>query len=73
MADGYIPSDVSNVSTYAYPLLSNGCVDSGFNYTAPYSVGAGCRRAQMPGAFLTVLWVLGLGFGLGWIRLVISS
>ncbi|ORX37909.1 glycoside hydrolase superfamily [Kockovaella imperatae] len=35
IGDGWIPSDVSNMSQRVYPLLSNGCVDAGFNYTAP--------------------------------------
>jgi glucan 1,3-beta-glucosidase len=35
--DGYIPSDVSNASTLAFPVLGNGCIDAGFNYTAPPS------------------------------------
>jgi hypothetical protein len=26
---------VSNASTLAYPILDDGCVDAGFNYTAP--------------------------------------
>lgn len=33
--EGYIPADVSNASTLAFPVLANGCVDSSFNYTAP--------------------------------------
>ncbi|KAK8853029.1 hypothetical protein IAR55_003730 [Kwoniella newhampshirensis] len=36
---GYIPSDVSNSSTLAFPRLANGCVDSNFNYTAPARPG----------------------------------
>lgn len=34
---GYIPSDVSNSSTYVFPLQSNGCIDPNFQYTAPYN------------------------------------
>ena len=41
VADGYIPGDVSNASTYAFPVLGNGCVDAQFNYTAPLHAGAG--------------------------------
>lgn len=39
--DGYIPSDVSNISTRAFPILPNGCVDSSFDYEAPKSTGGG--------------------------------
>lgn len=35
LANSYIPSDVSNASTLVYPVLDSGCVDAGFNYTAP--------------------------------------
>ncbi|KAI6815896.1 P-loop containing nucleoside triphosphate hydrolase protein [Hortaea werneckii] len=35
LQDGYIPADVSNASALAYPLRENGCVDAGFDYTAP--------------------------------------
>ncbi|KAI7230758.1 hypothetical protein KC330_g6764 [Hortaea werneckii] len=35
LQDGYIPADVSNASSLAYPLRDNGCVDAGFDYTAP--------------------------------------
>lgn len=34
---GYIPSDVSNSSTYAFPVMPNGCIQSTFPYTAPSS------------------------------------
>ncbi|WWC87111.1 uncharacterized protein L201_001997 [Kwoniella dendrophila CBS 6074] len=37
---GYIPKDVSNSSTYVFPILDNGCVDSTFNYTAPKKPGS---------------------------------
>lgn len=33
--DGYIPTDVSNASTFAFPRLADGCVDASYNYTAP--------------------------------------
>jgi len=36
---GYIPPDVSNASNLVYPILDNGCVDAGFNYTAPKRPG----------------------------------
>lgn len=37
----YIPSNVSDPSTYFYPLLSDGCIDtSGENYTSPATVTA---------------------------------
>ncbi|WVR04483.1 hypothetical protein IAU60_001486 [Kwoniella sp. DSM 27419] len=37
---GYIPSDVSNSSTLAFPILADGCVDSSYNYTAPKHPGS---------------------------------
>ncbi|KAK3075754.1 hypothetical protein LTR53_000692 [Teratosphaeriaceae sp. CCFEE 6253] len=48
VSDGWIPSDASNTSTYAFPLLGNGCVDSTFNYVAPKNPGtsAGDRQAR---------------------------
>lgn len=44
VAQQYIPSDVSNSSTYVFPILENGCVDAGFNYTAPRRPGSGGQR-----------------------------
>lgn len=38
--DGWIPTDVGNRSTFAFPLLDNGCVDSKFGWEAPAQVGA---------------------------------
>lgn len=31
----YIPSNVSDPSTYAFPINSTGCIDASHNYTAP--------------------------------------
>ncbi|KAI7707576.1 hypothetical protein KC353_g11563 [Hortaea werneckii] len=42
LQDGYIPADVSNASSLVYPLRENGCVDAGFDYTAP-DAAAGLR------------------------------
>ncbi|EMD00121.1 glycoside hydrolase family 5 protein [Baudoinia panamericana UAMH 10762] len=36
----YIPSNVSNMSTYAFPILDNGCINTNFSYTAPASSNA---------------------------------
>ncbi|KAK1078923.1 hypothetical protein LTR33_006829 [Friedmanniomyces endolithicus] len=38
LADGYIPSNISDPSTYAFPVLDNGCIDDTFAYTAAASV-----------------------------------
>ncbi|KAK0983580.1 hypothetical protein LTR91_011228, partial [Friedmanniomyces endolithicus] len=38
LADGYIPSNISDPSTYAFPVLDNGCIDDSFAYTAAASV-----------------------------------
>lgn len=38
VADGYIPSNISDASTYAFPILDDGCIDTTFNYTAPATV-----------------------------------
>lgn len=38
IADGYIPSNVSDASTYAFPILNDGCIDASHAYTAPASV-----------------------------------
>jgi glucan 1,3-beta-glucosidase len=45
--DGWIPSDVSNRSTFAFPVLGNGCVDSDFDWDAPAKVGA-AARSEVP-------------------------
>lgn len=39
--DGWIPADVGNASTFAFPVLENGCVDEDFGYEAPAQVGSG--------------------------------
>lgn len=41
--DGWIPSDISNRSTFAFPVLDNGCVDSEFGWQASERVGAASR------------------------------
>jgi glucan 1,3-beta-glucosidase len=38
IADGYIPSNVSDPSTYAFPILDTGCIDQNFTYKAPAKV-----------------------------------
>ncbi|KAI9635807.1 glycoside hydrolase superfamily [Dioszegia hungarica] len=38
--DGYIPKDVSNASTLAFPLRSDGCIDDTFAYQAPSRPGS---------------------------------
>lgn len=55
VAQGYIPSDVSNTSTLAFPMLENGCVDAGYNYTAPRHAGAASMTVRIPGL---LLWLL---------------
>ncbi|OCF38646.1 hypothetical protein I317_07567 [Kwoniella heveanensis CBS 569] len=53
---GYIPSDVSNSSTLAFPILDDGCVDSSYNYTAPKNPGSGaCRVSLTP--FSSQPWI----------------
>ena len=64
LAEGYIPSDVSNRSTLAYPVLDNGCVDAGFNYTAPKKAGSKAMRRTS--------WVWSWTF-LGVLLVIISS
>ena len=43
VAQGYIPSDISNASTLAYSIMANGCVNPNSNYTAPLYVSAAER------------------------------
>lgn len=43
--DGWIPADVGNRSTFAFPVLENGCVDSEFGWEAPAQVGAASHVA----------------------------
>ncbi|EMC93316.1 glycoside hydrolase family 5 protein [Baudoinia panamericana UAMH 10762] len=59
VADGWIPSIASNYSTYAFPVLANGCVDTTYNYTAPRKVGsAGMVSAGMLDSRLLALAAL---------------
>lgn len=37
--DGWIPEDVGDEGTWAFPVLGDGCVDAGFGYEAPEQVG----------------------------------
>lgn len=62
VAQQYIPSDVSNASTLAFPVLANGCVDSSFDYTAPKSVGTASSIMAASGLlyWLPVVLVVGL-------------
>lgn len=53
LADGYVPSDVSNATTLAFPIMGNGCVDAGFAYEAPRQAG---DASGMRGLRLTALW-----------------
>lgn len=48
VAQEYIPSDVSNSSTLVFPLLGNGCVDAGYNYTAPRHAGGASITMPRP-------------------------
>jgi glucan 1,3-beta-glucosidase len=41
VSQGYIPSNVSDPSTYAFPIMENGCIDYSHNYTAPATVADG--------------------------------
>jgi glucan 1,3-beta-glucosidase len=41
--DGWIPTDVGNRSTFAFPVLEDGCVDSESGWEAPERVGAAVR------------------------------
>jgi glucan 1,3-beta-glucosidase len=59
VADGYIPKDVSNSSTYAFPVKDNGCIDAGFEYTAPLRAGSGRMESWRVGT------LLGLAFWAG--------
>ncbi|WRT64964.1 uncharacterized protein IL334_001905 [Kwoniella shivajii] len=59
IAQGYIPKDVSNSSTLAFPILDNGCVDSSFNYTAPRNpTSTGFRDLS---SIRAVIWACLLG------------
>ncbi|KAK5107359.1 hypothetical protein LTR62_001339 [Meristemomyces frigidus] len=35
VADGYIPSNVSDPTTYIFPILENGCINPNTSYSAP--------------------------------------
>lgn len=70
VAQQYIPSDISNSSTYVFPILENGCVDAGFNYTAPRRPGSGGQRAVDVSPLISLLvgicvtmgvWAVNLG------------
>lgn len=58
--DGWIPSDVGNQSTFAFPLLDNGCVDEQFGYEAPEQVGMALRPG-MVGFWWLAGWTLLVG------------
>ncbi|KAK4888461.1 hypothetical protein LTR27_012626 [Elasticomyces elasticus] len=60
LSDGWIPSDASNTSTYAFPVLENGCVDTTYNYTAPRRPGrsGGGRPGRSGGGRVSASWVL---------------
>merc|ERR1712070_89247 len=38
LSDGYIPSNISDPSTYEYPIKKNGCIDSDHEYEAKAQV-----------------------------------
>ena len=40
VTEGYIPSNVSDPSTYVFPIKANGCIDTTFDYTAPATVNS---------------------------------
>lgn len=58
--DGWIPSDVGNRSTFAFPLLDDGCVDEQFGYEAPEQVGMAVRPG-MVGFWWLAGWTLLVG------------
>jgi hypothetical protein len=64
IAQGYIPTDVSNASTLIFPILGNGCVDAGFNYTAPKKPGRSAGSRSYVGT-LGVGWLYGWSGSLG--------
>lgn len=58
VAEEYIPSNVSDKSTYIFPVQENGCIDVSFDYTAPSSVtnyggGATSPTSTLPSASAT--------------------
>ncbi|KAJ9109942.1 hypothetical protein QFC20_003142 [Naganishia adeliensis] len=56
--DGWIPPDISNTSQLVFPILSNGCINTSFEYTAPSSpepqYGSARPTASIPG-YLSVV------------------
>lgn len=74
LLDGFIPLDVSNASTFAFPLRQDGCIDDQYDYQAPNRpygspFSAGGRRSGeiAPRARCAV----GIGIGLAGCLLVI--
>jgi glucan 1,3-beta-glucosidase len=57
LRDGWIPSDISNMSQRVFPVLDIGCVDAGFKYTAPKHPG----RSGSAMTVKTMQWTLWLG------------
>lgn len=52
---GYIPSNISDPSTYAFPIGDDGCIDASHSYTAPATVttstyGAGSSSTSSSGS-----------------------
>ncbi|KAK3066152.1 hypothetical protein LTR53_017621 [Teratosphaeriaceae sp. CCFEE 6253] len=45
LQDGYIPSNISDPSTYAFPVLDTGCIDDTFAYTADAIVATSSSSA----------------------------
>jgi len=60
VSQGYIPSDVSNASTYAFPVLDNGCVDATYNYTAPLHASSAARLISPATPLLMLVIVVGI-------------
>ncbi|KAK3677807.1 hypothetical protein LTR78_002657 [Recurvomyces mirabilis] len=38
LADGYIPSNVSDPTTYVFPIMENGCINENVTYSAPKNI-----------------------------------
>lgn len=63
VSDGWIPSNASNTSTYAIPVLENGCVDTTYNYTAPGQSGqSAAGRLSASWAMLGMALVCAVSF-----------
>lgn len=60
VAQGYIPSDVSNSSTYAFPVLDNGCVDATYNYTAPLHASAAIHVSSASTSLCLLVVLVGI-------------